>query len=778
MQDPNLKSTRLSDAGAAICKMDPEITDILHLLITRSAPGDHAEACGKVSKNVFESPSAKDFDALLKFLPKPVKNLQTPDATMLDGHLPCSAYTPIRHFRSDGASLWGAVEKLRIFLSSGTTSGLERRSRSVFSHKGLLFYKAGSIAAYLSALESRAPSFSANYLNSPVFSFVPPTSEWPDSSLAQMIEWFAQYWKTTYLTAENLDSVRRALSQVSHLDQPVIVWGTAFHFVNLFDGNSSQMKLPKGSIVVETGGTKGKTRSVTREELYQMISEGFGIQTSDIVSEYGMCELASQAWDVAESENKSLYERKFRFPWWVQVAVMSKPNKAEGSGIGALTIYDPLRVDLGGTAIQTEDLAKVYENSEFSLLGRVPTAPLKGCSLNVENLAERSQLAQKTNSKPAKDFYKTSDNDLPSRASRVQAWLSELLSDGHALKRLALEFGDLATAQKTVANLRGGLPAEPQGFVDAAMQSIRPTNTSKNWLMIPPSSHSVALIYPLACALTLGLSLRVRLTSVAGTPADETFLARAIQLAKSHGFIVNTLSEAWKLGPHDLLDGESVLVFGDDDTSKFMRRFCGGRASIFGNVISMSLVTKDDFDDKRILNQLAEDLFSLGQRGCLSSRLVISIGGNSSNIKDKLIKKFPFTPRDENPIGKTARSMEITRLRELGFDVLDQIDGLTIALKEVDIKALSQTAEESVSRLDFVAPVLLVPEITDKTLLIDHLLKISSLKSLSLSETAEQSLSKTETYRNLVKDVQLVRLGSLGAPRLDGHHLGRQFFGT
>lgn len=209
-----------------------------------------------------------------------------------------------------------------------------------------------------------------------------------------------------------------------------------------------------------------------------------------------------------------------------------------------------------------------------------------------------------------------------------------------------------------------------------------------------------------------------------------------------------------------------------------MRRFCGDRASIFGNAVSMSLVTKDDFDDKRKLNQLSEDLFSLGQRGCLSSRLVISIAGKSSNIKDQLLKKFTFAPRAENPIKKTARSMEITRLRELGFDVLDQIDGLTIALKEVPVELLSQTAEESVSRLDFVAPILLVTEITDKNSLIEHLLKISSLRALSFSEAAEQSLSKTETYLNLAKDVRLVRLGTLGTPSLDGHHLGRQFFGS
>ncbi len=59
--------------------------------------------------------------------------------------------------------------------------------------------------------------------------------------------------------------------------------------------------MPEGSIVIETGGTKGKTRSVTREELYTLISNCFSVDRNHIVSEYGMCELASQAYDFVEN---------------------------------------------------------------------------------------------------------------------------------------------------------------------------------------------------------------------------------------------------------------------------------------------------------------------------------------------------------------------------------------------------------------------------------------------------------------------------------------------
>src|SRR5699024_12513870 len=50
----------------------------------------------------------------------------------------------------------------------------------------------------------------------------------------------------------------------------------------------------KHTIVMETGGMKGRRKEMTREELHHRLCKGFGIQ--NVHSEYGMCELLSQAY--------------------------------------------------------------------------------------------------------------------------------------------------------------------------------------------------------------------------------------------------------------------------------------------------------------------------------------------------------------------------------------------------------------------------------------------------------------------------------------------------
>jgi hypothetical protein len=778
MQDSNHQSSGLSKAAATICQMDPEIADFLHLLMTRSPVDNLEEPCGKLAKNVFERPTAQDLDGLLKVFPSRPRHRETPSLPMVDSHLGVPEFIPMRAFRSDAERVWAPVEKLRIFLSSGTTSGPERRSRSVFSHEGLLFYRAESIAAYLSALETRAQSFSANFLDSPIFSLIPPPDVWPDSSLSQMLAWFAKFWPTTYAHAENLSTTKEQLQALAQSKVPVVIWGTGFHFVNLFDDQTFQVKLPKGSIVIETGGTKGKSRSVTRPELYDMISRGFGLEHADIISEYGMCELAAQAWDTPKKISTDLKERVFRFPWWVNVAVMSKPNASDQSGVGALTIFDPLRIDLPGLALQTEDLAQLNPDQSFTLLGRVPTAPLKGCSLNVESVKGAEKIPSRTKSKAAANFYKPNVKDLSARALVVRRWLLNLLSDAEAHRRLVLEFGDAVIARKALTDLTAGLPFDAKGFADAALASIGQGQTAKNWLIIPPASHSIAVIYPICCALTLGLSIRIRCPSINQMSPDASFLKRAIDLAKADGFDIKTLPSSWRLGPNDLLDGESILIFGDDETCRFVSEFSSNRASTFGNVTSMSMVTGRDFQDSVTRHQILADQLSLGQRGCLSSRAIITIGGSVEIVKDAMTTASLISSREESIAAKTARSMEIGRLTAHGFEVFTPADGVTVAIKNVASNSLGKEIQNAVSTLDFVIPILLVDEITDKNIIISELLKISSLKALSVSDEISKALSKTKTYPKLVNDVRLVRLGTLGAPSLDGHHLGRPFFAT
>lgn len=781
MPDTNVKIHPVAEALEALARRDRALADLVVTLLRTTRNADrHGRAFEQGPKNAFESPENQDFEVLRKHLPTLVNNQQTQSWPMFGGNIGTDRYLPIRAFRADPSRLWQVVDNLRIFLSSGTTSGPEGRSRSGYSPEGLLFYRAGSIAAFFGVLETCVLPFSASILNTVSLSLIPTVEEWPDSSLAQMVAWFADIWETHYADAEKLDDVREKLKAASQKNFPVFVFGTAFHFVNLLDGGA-RFQLPPGSIVIETGGTKGRSRSVTRTELYDLIAEGFGIKTSRIVSEYGMCELASQAWDfVAADQDIPLSQRVFRFPWWVRAGVMSSPSDVETTGAGALTLFDPLRVDISKTALQTEDLAQIHGDQSFQLLGRVPRAPLKGCSLKVPEIASSDKRLSKTNSKDQGDMITWNQAAFAARAPKARRWLLDLLADREALTRLTKELENPKLAQDAVVDITSGLPFDADGFAHAAKESLGGKAVARQWLMIPPASHSLALIYPLASAFTAGLSVRVRLPEIAGIPSQETFLARAVELAREHGFEIKALSHDWRLGMNDLLHGESLLVFGDDDTCAMMESFAPGRVSAFGNAVSVTIVEGTDFKDQTACRRIVRDQLSLAQRGCLSSRMVIALGD-----ADLVLQRLQDTARETISLrkpelvgAKTARAIEDVRLSQLGFEISREIPGLTLALKRCSLEELGTTSAEAMSRLDFVIPVIIVPEMTSEFEIVGSLLKNFPVKSLSLSDRLYERLANSRTSHKLVEGLRLVRLGSLGAPRLDGLHLGRRFFAT
>jgi hypothetical protein len=168
-------------------------------------------------------------------------------------------------------------------------------------------------------------------------------------------------------------------------DVPVVICGTAFSFVHLCDFLSVHQRVlsfPAGSRVFETGGYKGRSRSVPKAELHQMISRWLSIPETHIVSEYGMSELSSQAYDRRPGESE---DRLYTFPPWVRASVVSAETGAPvGEGeTGLLRVLDLANVG-SVMAIQTEDLVRRRDKG-FELLGRTTQAEPRGCSLMLAN---------------------------------------------------------------------------------------------------------------------------------------------------------------------------------------------------------------------------------------------------------------------------------------------------------------------------------------------------------------------------------------------------------
>ncbi len=226
------------------------------------------------------------------------------------------------------------------------------------------------------------------------FNLVPNPLDRPQSSLGYMMARVAAQRGTNetgwYLHGETLDvhALLRDLGRAIEESQPVCIATTAFalvHTLDVIERDGLTLQLPAGSRIMETGGFKGRTRLVTRDDLYARTSELLGIPSDKIVAEYGMTELTSQYYDVnATTRAKS-------GPPWLRARIVGPDRKTLPNGKTGSLLHVDLANRASCIAVQTDDLG-VREDDGFVLLGRDREAEPRGCSLDAEDLRERAKI--------------------------------------------------------------------------------------------------------------------------------------------------------------------------------------------------------------------------------------------------------------------------------------------------------------------------------------------------------------------------------------------------
>ena len=176
----------------------------------------------------------------------------------------------------------------------------------------------------------------------------------------------------------NADTAQRACVGAITDNKPLLIMGPAFSFVQWLDKMNAPVTLPAGSRVMETGGYKGHSQELPKSELHALISKNLGVDPDHIVSEYGMCELGSQAYDRIAGQAGA---PAFVFPAWVRTRIISPESQTEvGEGeIGILQVFDLANIR-SVLAIQTGDMA-VRCGDGFELIGRATASEPRGCSL-------------------------------------------------------------------------------------------------------------------------------------------------------------------------------------------------------------------------------------------------------------------------------------------------------------------------------------------------------------------------------------------------------------
>ncbi len=170
----------------------------------------------------------------------------------------------------------------------------------------------------------------------------------------------------------NYNELILKLIELDNSGQNVILIGVTYALLDLIELQKFQLK---NTIVIETGGMKGKRKEIVREELHKILCHGFGVNS--IHSEYGMTELLSQAYSFGNGI--------FECPNWMNIIIRDTEDAmtyVESGKTGGINVIDLANIN-SCSFIATQDLGKKYANNTFEVLGRFDNSDIRGCNLMV-----------------------------------------------------------------------------------------------------------------------------------------------------------------------------------------------------------------------------------------------------------------------------------------------------------------------------------------------------------------------------------------------------------
>ena len=270
-------------------------------------------------------------------------------------------FLPIQFFKSHAVlSSNQAVQE--IFTSSGTTGS------SVSKHM------VTDLSWYTKSYTKGFEHFYGPIEDYTVLGLLPNYLEREGSSLIYMVDDFIKKSNkpASGFYLNNLTELSKTLIALDKKGEKVLLIGVTFALLDLVE--RQQFKL-QNTIIMETGGMKGRRKEMIREELHEILCAGFGV--SKIYSEYGMTELLSQGYSSGDGV--------FDCPPWMKILArdtedaltMVGTNKTGGLNVIDLANYNSC------SFIATQDLGKVDNNGSFEVLGRFDHSDIRGCNLMV-----------------------------------------------------------------------------------------------------------------------------------------------------------------------------------------------------------------------------------------------------------------------------------------------------------------------------------------------------------------------------------------------------------
>ena len=248
------------------------------------------------------------------------------------------------------------------FFSSGTTG------------QNLSKHFITDLKIYQSSYQKGFKSFYGNIKEYTILALLPNYLERNGSSLVYMVNDLIKKTNNSnsgfYLN--NLDELAKKLILLDKKGEKILLIGVSFALLDLIEKQQFNLK---NTIIMETGGMKGRRKEIIRAELHEKLCNGFGV--SKIHSEYGMTELLSQAYSKGDGI--------FKTPNWMKILIRDTEDSLTilpHNKAGGINIIDLANIN-SCSFIATQDLGKTYNDGSFEILGRFDNSDIRGCNLMV-----------------------------------------------------------------------------------------------------------------------------------------------------------------------------------------------------------------------------------------------------------------------------------------------------------------------------------------------------------------------------------------------------------
>jgi phenylacetate-coenzyme A ligase PaaK-like adenylate-forming protein len=272
-------------------------------------------------------------------------------------------FLPIRFFKSHTVNT-GDFKPAVIFESSGTTGSIN--SRHLVKDAGL----------YTESFSHGFQQFYGNIKEYCILGLLPSYLERQNSSLVYMVNKLigqSQHPDSGFYLDE-FDKLYAILKRLEANKQKVLLIGVTFGLLDFAENYTLPLQ---HTIIMETGGMKGRRKEMLRQEVHDLLKESFKL--SAIHSEYGMTELLSQAYSYGAG--------LFKSSPWMKILLRDeedpltiKKTPATKTETGAVNIIDFANI-YSCCFIATDDAGRLYPDDSFEIIGRMDNSDIRGCSL-------------------------------------------------------------------------------------------------------------------------------------------------------------------------------------------------------------------------------------------------------------------------------------------------------------------------------------------------------------------------------------------------------------